>query len=344
MLSFESDYNNGAHPEVLRRLVETNGETASTYGFDRYSQQAREKIAACCSTDSADVHLLTGGTQTNAIAIDAMLRSFEAVLCPETAHINTHEAGAVEACGHKVVGLPHRDGCLDADTLDQWLLRFERDESRDHVAQPGLVYISFPTELGTLYSLSQLTSLHDVCQRHGLQLFVDGARMGYGLMAEGCDITLPLLASHCDAFYIGGTKVGALCGEAVVFTHGNTPKSFFSGIKRHGGLLAKGRLTGVQMDALFTDGLYLRIARHAIDMAHRLREVLTTAGFPFAAQSPTNQQFVILPNDVMQHLAQQVQFIQWEPYDDRHTVCRFVTSWATTDGDIDQLADILKHL
>ena len=344
MLSFESDYNNGAHPAVLQRLVETNGETTGTYGFDSYSQHAREKIAACCMTDSADVHLLTGGTQTNAIVIDAMLRSYEAVLCPETAHINTHEAGAVEACGHKVIGLPHRNGCLDAETLEQWMLRFEQDESRDHVAQPGMVYISFPTELGTLYSLSQLEALYGVCRQHGLQLFVDGARMGYGLMAEGCDVTLPLLAKHCDAFYIGGTKVGTLCGEAVVFTHGNTPKSFFSCIKRHGALLAKGRLTGVQMDALFTDGLYLSIARHAIDMARRLREVLTAAGFPFAAQSPTNQQFVVLPNDVMQRLAQRVQFICWEPFDDRHTVCRFVTSWATTDDDIDQLADILTHL
>ena len=343
MISFESDYNNGAHPEVLRHLVETNDEPTLTYGFDRYSEQAKAKIKAACQREDAEVFLLTGGTQTNATVIDAMLRSYEAVVCPSTAHISVHEAGAVEAFGHKVVDLPQDNGKLAAETLEKFMDVFEHDESRDHVAQPGMVYISFPTEMGTLYTAAELQALEETCHRHDLQLFVDGARMGYGLMAEGNDVTLPFLASHCDAFYIGGTKVGALCGEAVVFTHGNTPRGFFSIVKRHGALLAKGRLAGVQFDALFTDALYFRISRHAIEMATLLRKVLADAGLCFHVDSPTNQQFVILPNDLMHRLEQKVQFIQWEPYDADSTICRFVTSWATTEEDIVTLREILQE-
>ena len=304
MISFECDYNNGAHPEVLRHLVETNDEETLTYGFDRYTEQAKEKIKAACEAPDAEVFLLTGGTQTNATVIDGMLRSYEAVVCAETGHINVHEAGAIEASGHKVIGLPQKDGKLEAATLERFMEVFENDESRDHVAQPGMVYISFPTELGTLYSLS-------------------------------------LLAAHCDAFYIGGTKVGALCGEAVVFTHNNTPRCFFSMIKRHGALLAKGRLTDVQFDALFTDDLYFRISRHAIEMAAALRDVLREAGQAFYVESPTNQQFVILPNKKMHLLEQQVLFTHWMPYDDDSTVCRFVTSWATKPEDIQRLRQLI---
>ena len=342
MISFESDYNNGAHPDVLRHLVETNESPTLTYGFDRYSEQAKAKIKEACRKEDAEVFLLTGGTQTNATVIDGMLRSYEAVVCPASAHINVHEAGAIEAFGHKVIGLPHDQGKLAAKTLESFMDAFEHDESRDHVAQPGMAYISFPTEMGTLYTAAELLALEDVCHRHNLHLFIDGARLGYGLMADGCDITLPFLASHCDAFYIGGTKVGALCGEAVVFTHGNTPRCFFSIIKRHGALLAKGRLTGVQFDALFTNNLYFRISHHAIEMAMLLRNVLSDAGLRFHVDSPTNQQFVILPNDLMHQIGQQVQFIHWEPYDSDNTVCRFVTSWATTEEDIDTLREILK--
>ena len=341
MISFECDYNNGAHPEVLRHLVETNDEETLTYGFDRYTEQAKEKIKAACEAPDAEVFLLTGGTQTNATVIDGMLRSYEAVVCAETGHINVHEAGAIEASGHKVIGLPQKDGKLEAATLERFMEVFENDESRDHVAQPGMVYISFPTEMGSLYTANELLRLEDTCHRHGLHLFVDGARLGYGLMAEGNDITLPFLAAHCDAFYIGGTKVGALCGEAVVFTHNNTPRCFFSMIKRHGALLAKGRLTGVQFDALFTDDLYFRISRHAIEMAAALRDVLREAGLAFYVESPTNQQFVILPNKKMHLLEQQVLFTHWMPYDDDSTVCRFVTSWATKPEDIQRLRQLL---
>ncbi len=341
MISFECDYNNGAHPEVLRHLVETNDEETLTYGFDRYTEQAKEKIKAACEAPDAEVFLLTGGTQTNATVIDGMLRSYEAVVCAETGHINVHEAGAIEASGHKVIGLPQKDGKLEAATLERFMEVFENDESRDHVAQPGMVYISFPTEMGSLYTANELLRLEDTCHRHGLHLFVDGARLGYGLMAEGNDITLPFLAAHCDAFYIGGTKVGALCGEAVVFTHNNTPRCFFSMIKRHGALLAKGRLTGVQFDALFTGNLYFRISRHAIEMAAALRDVLREAGLAFYVESPTNQQFVILPNKKMHLLEQQVLFTHWMPCDDDSTVCRFVTSWATKPEDIQRLRQLL---
>ena len=341
MISFECDYNNGAHPEVLRHLVETNDEETLTYGFDHYTEQAKEKIKAACEAPDAEVFLLTGGTQTNATVIDGMLRSYEAVVCAETGHINVHEAGAIEASGHKVIGLPQKDGKLEAATLERFMEVFENDESRDHVAQPGMVYISFPTEMGSLYTADELLRLEDTCHRHGLHLFVDGARLGYGLMAEGNDITLPFLAAHCDAFYIGGTKVGALCGEAVVFTHNNTPRCLFSMIKRHGALLAKGRLTGVQFDALFTDDLYFRISRHAIEMAAALRDVLREAGLAFYVESPTNQQFVILPNKKMHLLEQQVLFTHWMPYDDDSTVCRFVTSWATKPEDIQRLRQLI---
>ena len=344
MISFECDYNNGAHPEVMRHIVETNDETTQTYGFDKYSLQAKEKIAKACGVASDDVHLLTGGTQANATVVDAMLRSYEAVVCAETGHINVHEAGAIEAFGHKVIGLPQTDGKLAAATLDHWMTVFECDESRDHVAQPGMVYISFPTEMGTLYTASELCALEETCHRHGLRLFVDGARMGYGLEAPGNDITLPLLAAHCDAFYIGGTKVGALCGEAVVFPGGKTPRCFFSIVKRHGALLAKGRLTGVQFDALFTDNLYFRISRHAIERSQQLRQVLSDAGFPFHVDSPTNQQFVVIPNEIVKKLEGKVSFIQWEPYDDNSTVCRFVTNWATTEADIRELECVLADL
>lgn len=342
MISFECDYNNGAHPDVIQALVDTNGEQTQTYGFDCYTQQAVELIKEACDAPDADVFLLAGGTQANATVIDGMLRSYEAVICPETGHINVHEAGAVEAFGHKVIGLPADDGRLDASVLDRFMQVFEGDESRDHVAQPGMVYVSFPTEMGTLYSAEQIENLYTVCRQHGLSLFVDGARLGYGLAADECDFDLPFLASHCDVFYIGGTKVGALCGEAVVFGKG-APRCFFSIVKRHGALLAKGRLVGVQFRELFSNGLYLRIARHAIVMAHRMRDILVNAGLQVYVASPTNQQFFIIPNERMHHLEKLVQFTHWVPYDDHSMVCRFVTSWATTDEDLSMLESLLRQ-
>lgn len=341
MISFECDYNNGAHPKVLEALVKTNGEITDTYGFDRYSLSAKEKIRMACEAPEADIFFLGGGTQTNATVIDGMLRSFEAVVTVETGHIAVHEAGAVEHSGHKVITLPSHDGRLDATELDNWMQVFDADESRDHVPQPGMVYISLPTELGTLYTSQEIDAIYRICEKWQLKLFIDGARLGYGIAASEGDITLPWLARHCDAFYIGGTKVGALCGEAVVFPQGNAPRGFFSLIKQHGALFAKGRLCGVQFDALFTDGLYLNIAQHAISMARKLKELFRERGLRMYIDSPTNQQFVVLPNEQMHQLEQQVQFTHWGPFDADHFICRFVTSWATKEEDLATLRSIL---
>lgn len=336
ILNFECDYNNGAHPEVLRKLVETNGRKSLTYGFDEWSEQARGKIRAACGDASADVFFLVGGTQTNATVIDALLRSHEAVISAECGHINVHEAGAIEQSGHKVIALPACDGKMRTEDLERYMDWFVNDESRDHVAQPGMVYVTFPTEFGTLYTARELQDIHDVCRKYGLKLFVDGARMGYGLAASS-EVTLPFLAQHSDAFYIGGTKVGALCGEAVVFTHKNAHPHFFTITKEHGALLAKSRVVGVQFDALFTDDLYQQISRHAIDMAQQVVCIFRDRGYRFYLDSPTNQQFVILPNAEAARLRQEVAFEEWCPYDDAHTVYRFVTSWATTQEHIDVL-------
>ncbi|MBR3446013.1 MAG: aminotransferase class I/II-fold pyridoxal phosphate-dependent enzyme [Prevotella sp.] len=340
MLNFECDYNNGAHPEVLRKLVETNGRQSLTYGFDEWSEQARGKIRAACGDASADVFFLVGGTQTNATVIDALLRSHEAVISAECGHINVHEAGAIEQSGHKVIALPACDGKMRTEDLERYMEWFVNDESRDHVAQPGMVYVTFPTEFGTLYTARELQDIHNVCRKYGLKLFVDGARMGYGLAASS-EVTLPFLAQHSDAFYIGGTKVGALCGEAVVFPRGGAPKGFFSIIKQHGALLAKGRLAGIQFDALFTDNLYLNISRHAVSMAMRLKEMMLAKGYRLHIDSPTNQQFFVIENSKMHELEPHVLFTHWEPADEEHTVCRFVTSWATTEEDLQALAEVV---
>ena len=341
MISFECDYNNGAHPKVLQRLIETNNEQTLTYGFDKYSENAKEKIRQACDNQQAQVFFLTGGTQTNATVIDGALQSYEAVITVESGHINIHEAGAIEMCGHRVIALKGEDGKLKADELKDYMQWFKGDESRDHLAQPGMVYISFPTELGTIYTSKEIAAIYDICREFHLQLFVDGARMGYGLAATEGDVTLPWLCRHCDVFYIGGTKVGALCGEAVVFTHQNAPQRFFSIMKRHGAVLAKGRLTGIQFDALFTEGLYFDISAHAIKMARRLKQILSAKGFPFYIDSPTNQQFVIIDNKTVRQLEQQVLFTHWGPFDEDHTICRFVTSWATTEEELDKLEEIL---
>ena len=332
ILNFECDYNNGAHPEVLRKLVETNGRQSLTYGFDEWSEQARGKIRAACGDASADVFFLVGGTQTNATVIDALLRSHEAVISAECGHINVHEAGAIEQSGHKVIALPACDGKMRTEDLERYMEWFVNDESRDHVAQPGMVYVTFPTEFGTLYTARELQDIHDVCRKYGLKLFVDGARMGYGLAASS-EVTLPFLAQHSDAFYIGGTKVGALCGEAVVFPRGGAPKGFFSIIKQHGALLAKGRLAGIQFDALFTDNLYLNISRHAVSMAMRLKEMMLAKGYRLHIDSPTNQQFFVIENSKMHELEPHVLFTHWEPADE--------TSWATTEEDLQALAEVV---
>ena len=343
MISFESDYNNGAHPQVLEHLLETNGKQSLTYGFDEWSERAKAKIREACEAPEAQIWFLSGGTQTNATVIDGMLAHCEAVIAAETGHINVHEAGAIEFTGHRVISLPSHQGLMKAEDLEAYMDWFVHDESTEHLAQPGIVYITYPSELGTIYHQQELAAIYEVCRKYDLKLYVDGARLGYGLAAEGADITLPWLARRCDAFYIGGTKVGALCGEAVVFPRGNAPRHFFSIIKQHGALMAKGRLIGLQFDALFTDGLYLRIARHAIDMARRMKALFEEMGWQFYLDSPTNQQFVILPNEEVARLEQQVQFTHWEPMGDTHFLCRFVTSWATTSDDLETLARIIHN-
>ena len=343
MVSFESDYNNGAHPKVLQHLVETNTAQSASYGFDEWSELARRKIRIACQCPDADIYFLVGGTQTNATVIDALLRSYEGVIAVETAHINVHESGAVEASGHKVITLPSHEGRMTPEDLSSYLKLFHADPTFEHMVYPGMVYITFPTELGTTYQSGDIAAIYDICQHYHIRLFIDGARLGYGLAAEDCDFDLPWLARHCDAFYIGGTKVGALCGEAVVFTKGKAPQGFFTIVKRHGALLAKSRLAGVQFDALFTDDLYFHIAQHAVTMAMRLRQLFVEAGLE-VKDSPTNQQFVVLSNRQMETLRQQVLFETWEPIDAEHTLCRFVTSWATTDADLAVLADALLSI
>ena len=343
MTSFESDYNNGAHSLVLRSLIETNNTKSSSYGSDVWSEQAREKIRQACQTPDADIFFLVGGTQTNTTVIDGVLTGYEGVIAIESGHINVHESGAVEAFGHKVITLPAHDGKMTAEDLHTFHDRFYADSSYEHMVIPGIVYITMPTELGTIYKASEIESIYNLCQEYEIPLFIDGARLGYGLMAEGCDFDLPWLAHHCDVFYIGGTKQGALCGEAVVFPRHNAPRHFFNIIKQHGALLAKSRLAGVQFDALFTNNLYFELSKHAIQKAMQLRQLFITAGIPIK-ESPTNQQFVVLSNDQKQQLMSHVLFETWEPVDANHTLCRFVTSWATTDEDMKTLEDALHSL
>lgn len=342
--SFESDYNNGCLPEILRRLSETNDKKSSGYGFDPYTERAKDRIRKACDMTEAEVHFLVGGTQTNATAIDSLLQGCEGVLSVDTGHINVHESGAVEAFGHKVLVLPGiAGGKMAASQINDYMRKFLADETYPHMVQPGMVYITLPTELGALYSRKELADIYTVCQQYGLRLYVDGARLGYGLMAESNDIDLPFLAHHCDAFYIGGTKVGALLGEALVYTNTRAPKYIFTIIKRHGALLAKGRVLGLQFDTLFTDDLYFRVSRHAIDMAQALRKVFAKHGLSLGIDSPTNQQFVILSKEQKQRLAEEIAFEIWEPLPNDHLLCRFVTCWGTTEADIAALDEALKR-
>ncbi len=341
MLSFECDYNTGAHEKILQKLCETNYEPLPGYGADKYCESAKAKIKDACGRKDAQVFLLAGGTQTNQTVISSVLESYECVISADTGHINAHEAGAIEYSGHKVVALPQKYGKLDANEVENYLKVFFADENHAHMAQPGMVYISHPTEYGTLYTLDELSALSRVCRNYSIPLYLDGARLGYGLMSDGTDVTLKDIAALCDIIYIGGTKVGALCGEAVVFTHNNAPKGFFTSIKQHGALLAKGRLLGIQFDTLFTDGLYYGISRNAIKAANRMREIFKKKGYRFFIETVTNQIFIILENEKAEELKKHVSFGFWEKYDDTHTVYRFASSWATTDADIDALAGLL---
>lgn len=339
MISFENDYIQGAHPEVLKRLAETNYEPLSGYGTDPYCESAREKIRRECGCPDAEIHFLVGGTQTNAVVIDAMLKRYEGVVAADTGHVAVHEAGAVEYTGHKVLTIPHHTGKIDPGELRAYLGDFYQDANHEHMVFPGMVYLSHPTDLGTLYSRKELEEISGICREYEIPLFLDGARLGYGLMSSGTDVTLQDVAQLSDVFYIGGTKVGALCGEAVVFPK-KAPRHFLTAVKQHGALLAKGRLLGIQFDTLFTDNLYFDISRHAIEMAEELKRVLREKGCTFAWESPTNQQFVILEDSTAGRLKEQVVFSFWEKADETHTVVRFVTSWATQKEEI----EALRHL
>lgn len=337
MISFENDYIQGAHPEVLKRLTETNLEPLSGYGTDPYCESAREKIRRECGCPEAEIHFLVGGTQTNAVVIDAMLKGYEGVAAADTGHVAVHEAGAVEYTGHKVLTIPHHSGKIDPGELKEYLEGFYQDANHEHMVFPGMVYLSHPTELGTLYSRKELEEISQICREYEIPLFLDGARLGYGLMSSDTDVTLQDVAQLCDVFYIGGTKVGALCGEAVVFPE-KAPRHFLTSVKQHGALLAKGRLLGIQFDTLFTDNLYFDISRHAIERAEELKRVLQEKGCTFAWESPTNQQFVILEDSTVRRLKEHVVFSFWEKADETHTVVRFVTSWATRKEEIEELS------
>lgn len=340
MLNFGCDYLEGAHEKILARFVETNMVKEPGYGFDSFSVSARKKILEACECPDGEVFLLVGGTQTNSTVIDSLLNNYHGVIAAETGHIAVHESGAIESCGHKVLTLPQHLGKIEAAELKNYLVNFYADETYEHQVIPGMVYISHPTEYGTLYTKEELKDIHDVCREYELPLFVDGARLGYGLAAEHTDVTLPELAKHVDVFYIGGTKVGALCGEAVVFTK-KAPKYFFTTVKQHGALLAKGRLVGIQFDTLFTDNLYLEISRHAIRMANILKAGVLEKGYKLLLDSPTNQQFIIVDNEKYVALKKDVAFSTWEKVDENHTAIRFATSWATKEEDVHALLALL---
>ena len=341
MLSFLSDYTEGAHPEVLQHLMERNLVTLPGYGFDEDTDEAKRKIGLACGRDDLQIWFLTGGTQTNMFAISTMLRSCEGVIAANTGHVCGHEAGAIEYSGHKVLTVPNVEGKVTVENLDNFMKAFYADESNEHTVQPGMVYISHPTEYGTLYSKAELSALSQACHKYGLPLYLDGARMGYGLMSPATDVTLNDICELTDLFYIGGTKVGALCGEALIFTKQNMPRNFLALVKQRGGLLAKMRVVSQQFDALFTNELYFRLSKHAIDMAMMLKEMVLRKGYKLHMDSYTNQQFVIVSRQKLEELRENVRFNIWEWLDDDTAAIRFATSWATTKESIEELAKLL---
>ena len=337
MILFNSDYTEGAHPRSLERLIETNLEQTTGDGEDAYCEAAREAIRKVCDAPEADVHFLVGGTQANFTVISSALKPYQGVLCADTGHINVHETGAVEACGHKVLEIPGKDGKITAEQIRNAHDLHWSDESHEHIAQPKMVYISHPTELGTLYTKGELEEIGRVCRECGLYLFLDGARLGYGLMAPGTDVTIADIAKICDVFYIGGTKVGALFGEAVVIMNPQLKPDFRYCIKQKGGMLAKGRLLGIQFLELFRDGLYFEIAKHAIDMAMILKEGLKEKGYSFFMDSVTNQQFIMIEDEKLEKIREKYGVTYQQRYDETHSVIRLCTSWATTEENVRSL-------
>ncbi|MBR0410702.1 MAG: low specificity L-threonine aldolase [Eubacterium sp.] len=340
-LSFVSDYMEGAHPQILKRLTETNMVKSSGYGLDEYSESAKEKIRNACSVPEADIFFLAGGTQANAVMIDALLRPYQGVISARTGHINVHEAGAIEAGGHKVLALPHQDGKITADSIQSCIDDYWRDDNHEHMVMPGMVYISHPTEYGSLYSLDELSRISRTCRKNNIPLYLDGARLAYALACPENDVSLPDIGRLCDAFYIGGTKCGALFGEAVVIPRHDYIPHLFTIIKQHGALLAKGRIAAIQFDTLFTDNLYTEIGKNAIETAGRIRAALTDRGYKLTLQSPTNQIFITFKKEVAESLSEKIEMGFIENIDSDHTVMRIATSWATQKEDVDALINIL---
>lgn len=341
MYQFQCDYNQGAHPRIMERLLETNFEQTVGYGEDHYCAAAREAIRTAIGRTDVDVHFLVGGTQANATVISSILRPYQGVLCASTGHINVHETGAIEHGGHKVLAIECEGGLLSADRIRASVELHYAEDGPEHTVQPGMVYISFSSELGTVYTLQQLQEISSACREYGLPLFIDGARMGYGLASEGCDVTLQDIAELADVFYLGGTKQGALFGEAVVIVNDALKKDFRYFIKQNGGMLAKGRLLGLQFLTLFEDGLYFRISQHAVRQALRIRDAFESKGFEMLVHSPSNQQFPILDNDTMSRLAENFLFSVWQKIDESHTAVRFCTSWATDEKAVDSLINAI---
>lgn len=341
MIRFDNDYTTGAHERILKRLMETNNEQTSGYGTDPYCNNAKRLIQEACEKKTADVHFLVGGTQTNKIVIASILRPHQGVIAAESGHIATNETGAIESTGHKVLTVKSNDGKIKAAQVEALMEAHINNPSNVHTVQPGMVYISHPTEVGTLYTLDELAELHGVCNFYGLPLFLDGARLGYGLVAEGTEVTLPQIADLCDVFYIGGTKVGAMFGEAVVITSNRLKNDFRYMMKQGGALLAKGRLLGIQFETLFSDNLYFDISKHAVDLAMLIREAFLLKGFKLRFDSITNQQFIVLPNEVYEQLNKSYVFTKWETIGNEYTVIRICTSWSTSKEDV---ANLIKDV
>ena len=340
-LSFVSDYMEGAHPQILKRLNETNMVKSSGYGQDEYSESAKEKIRKACNVPEADIFFLAGGTQANAVLIDAVLRPYQGVMSARSGHINVHEAGAIEAGGHKVLALSHQDGKITADSIQSCIDEYWTDDNHEHMVMPGMVYLSHPTEYGTLYSLDELRRISEICRKNSIPLYLDGARLAYALACQENDVSLSDIGRLCDAFYIGGTKCGALFGEAVVIPRHNYIPHFFTIIKQHGALLAKGRIAAIQFDTLFTDNLYFEIGKNAVDAADRIRAVLTARGYNLTLHSPTNQIFITFEKGQAESLSKKIEMGFIENIDSTHCVMRIATSWATRKEDVDALIDVL---
>lgn len=343
MIDFSCDYSEGAHPKILEKLAQTNLEQTAGYGEDPYCKQAAQLIKDRCGREDIDVHFLVGGTQTNFTVIAAALRPHQGAISAVSGHINVHESGAIEATGHKVLALPSRDGKLTAAQIQAAYDDHFNDDTHEHMVQPKLVYISQSTEVGSVYSRAELTAISETCRKNNLYLYVDGARLGYALCAEGNDLDLPALARLCDVFYIGGTKIGALFGEALVICNPKLKEDFRYIIKQRGGMLAKGRLLGLQFIALFEDNLYFVMARHADNMAMLIQQACIRMGYDFLVPSNTNQQFPIMPDEVLAQLGEKYAYSFWQKIDDRHTAVRFCTSWNTNINTVHELiADIEK--